>query len=145
VTIRLSTGLRNAGLDAGLETAFDGGIGRINFYTGAQPASANDAASGTLLATVTLASDAFGEPSAGAIAMNDVATTTALASGTVGYYRIYRTGDTAPGSAAGATDRRLDGSVTATGGGGDVTFDVVAWVSGGTVDLTALTFTQPAG
>lgn len=109
MTVRLSTGARNAALDGGVGPAFDGGTGRINIYTGAQPASAGDAASGTLLGTLTPASDVFGAAASGVITAAAITSdSSADASGTPGYARVYRTGDTAPGSAANSTDRRLD-------------------------------------
>ena len=142
MAMRLSTGAQNAGLDSGLAAAFDGGTGRIGFYTGTQPASANTGASGTLLATVTLPSDVFAAASSGAAATNSITSVTAAASGTVGYAQFYRTGDTAPASAALAADRRVDMSV---GAGQDITFDEYVWVSGGTVAITGITWTQPSG
>lgn len=109
MTVRISTGLANAMLDGGLGPAFDGGTARINVYTGSQPADANDAATGTLLATLTPGSDVFAAASGAAIAANAITQdSSADNSGTPGWVRVYRTGDTAPGSAAGATDRRLD-------------------------------------
>ena len=109
MTVRLSTGLANAALDSGIGPAFDGGSGRINVYTGAQPADADDAATGTLLATLTLASDSFGAASGGTITAGSItADAAADNSGHPGYCRVYRTGDTAPGSAASASDRRID-------------------------------------
>ncbi len=110
MTYRESVGMRNAVNDVGRGVAFDGGTGRINVYTGSQPATADTAASGTLLATLTLPSDVFGASSSGTITANTItADSSADASGTPGYARWYRTGDTAPGSAGnGTTDRRID-------------------------------------
>jgi len=52
MALRLSSGLRNFLLEGGsLKRAFAGG--KIKLYTGSQPASANDAVSGTLLCTYT--------------------------------------------------------------------------------------------
>lgn len=131
MTVRMSAGLANYVLDSGLGTAFDT-TGRINVYTGAQPASADDAASGTLLGTLTLSSDAFAAAASRAIAINSVTSdTSADASGTAGYVRFYRTGDTAPGSAAGATDRRLDLDIT-----DDISIDNATIVAGGTIALS---------
>lgn len=144
MAVRLSTGARNAGLDSGIGPLFDSGPGRINVYTGAQPASANDAATGTLLATLTLSSDAFAAASGGSIAANSITSdTSADASGVPGYIRIYRTGDTAPGSAAGTTDRRIDMDV-----GDEITFSGLVGgeiVAGGTVAISSLSITLPAG
>ena len=144
MTIRLSTGLRNKVNDSGLVDAFDTN-GRVNIYSGAQPASANDAASGTLLATLTLAADAVtAASSGGAITFAAIASDTSIdATGTAGWFRVYRTGDTAPGSAANATDRRLDGNVSTSGA--DLNFDSVSFVAAGTAAISSLTLTLPAG
>ena len=138
MAVRLSGGLKNFALDSGLGTAFDGGTGRINVYTGAQPATADTAASGTLLGTLTLSSDSFAAASSGAIAINSVTSdTSADNSGTAGYVRFYRTGDTAPGSAGGATDRRLDLLI-----GTDIAIDNASVVAGGTIALSGYTLTH---
>lgn len=139
MAITHSTGLRNYSLDSGPATAFDT-TGRIAIYTGTQP-TANAAATGTLLATLTMSSDAFAAASGGAIVANSITGDSAAdATGTAGYFIVYRTGDTALTSAAGTTDRRLIGSITATGGGGDMTFDTVSFVSGVPVNMTGFTY-----
>lgn len=110
MTVRLSGGAKNAALDVGAGAMFDGGTARINIYTGSQPATADTAASGTLLGTLTPSSDMFAAASGGTATANSITNdSSADASGLPGYVRIYRTGDTAPGSAGnGTTDRRLD-------------------------------------
>lgn len=138
MAVRTSTGLKTFALDSGLATAFDT-TGRINVYTGAQPATADTAASGTLLGTLALSADSFAAASAGAIAINSVTSdVSADASGTAGYVRLFRTGDTAPGSAGnGTTDRRLDLLI-----GTDISMDVTAVVLGGTIALSGYTLTH---
>lgn len=138
MAVRLSTGLKNFALDSGLGTAFDT-TGRINVYTGSQPATADTAASGTLLGTLTLSSDSFAAASSGAIAINSVTSdTSADATGTAGYVRFYRTGDTAPGSAGnGTTDRRLDLLIAT-----DISIDNASVVTGGTIALSGYTLTH---
>jgi hypothetical protein len=139
MAIRLSVGLANFALDSGLQTAFDT-TGRINVYTGAQPATPDTAASGTLLGTLTLSSDAFAAAASKAIALNAVTSdTSADATGTAGYCRFYRTGDTAPGSAGnGTTDRRMDLLI-----GTDIAIDNASVVTGGTIALSAWSFNMP--
>lgn len=57
MTIRESTGLRNHLLSGGsFRSAFDGG--KLEIYSGVQPASANDAPTGTKLVTITAGSGA---------------------------------------------------------------------------------------
>lgn len=142
MAIKISTGLRNLAADA-IGAALDT-TGRINIYSGSPPANPQAAATGTLLATLSLASDAFGAASSGVITAGAITgDSSADATGTAGWFRIYRTADTAPGSAGSSTDRRIDGTVTATGGGGDITFDSVSFVAGGAINMTSLTYTVP--
>lgn len=87
---RLATATQNAACDAMVDLV-DGGAaaGTIKIYTGSQPASANDAPTGTLLATFTLNDPAFGAAAAG-VADLDVSpalTTTGAADGTAGWFR----------------------------------------------------------
>lgn len=144
MTIRLSEGLRNVIIDSGLATAFDT-TGRINIYTGSQPATAATAASGTLLGTLTLASDSVtAGASSGTMTFATITSdTSADASGTAGWGRIYRTSDTAPGSAGDSDDRRLDFAISTSGS--DVNFDSVTFVAGGTIAISSLTVTLPSG
>lgn len=112
MTTRFSDGLRTKIAASGLLDAFDSD-GRVNWYTGSQPASANDAATGTLLGTQSLASDsASAGASPGEVTFNAIADDSAAdASGRVGWLRLYRASDTAPGSAADSDDRRIDAAV----------------------------------
>lgn len=144
MTIRLSEGLRNVILDSGLATAFDT-TGRINIYTGSQPATAATAASGTLLGTLTLASDSVtAGASSGTMTFATITSdTSADATGTAGWGRIYRTADTAPGSTGDSDDRRLDFAISTSGS--DVNFDSTSFVAGGTIAISSLTVTLPSG
>jgi hypothetical protein len=134
---RIPTGVRNAVADAVVDRLDAGaGAGVVELRTGAQPASANDAATGTLLATVTLADPAFGAAAAGTatllgVPLEDVAD----ADGNAGWFRAK--------DSDGATV--VDGSVTATGGGGDMTMASVALVTGVVFRITGWTVTAPAG
>lgn len=143
MAVRISTGARNQILASGAQTCWDT-TGRINIYTGSQPANAETGASGTLLATLTLASTSMsGSPSSGVLTFGTITSDTSIdADGTAGWGRIYRTGDTAPGSAAGSTDRRLDFSIGTSGQ--DVNFDSTTFVEGGTAAISSLTLTLPA-
>lgn len=144
MTIRLSEGLRNKILDSGLADAFDT-TGRINIYTGSQPATAATAASGTLLGTLTLASDSVtAGASSGTMTFATITSdTSADATGTAGWGRIYRTADTAPGSTGDSDDRRLDFAISTSGS--DVNFDSTSFVAGGTIAISSLTVTLPSG
>jgi hypothetical protein len=125
---------RNAALTAVI-AAIDGGsgAGTIQIRTGASP-GANNAATGTLLATVTLIDPSFGSVSAGSATLADPAAVTAVASGTAAHCRVLDSSDNVI----------MDGTVTATGGGGDLTLASVAITSGQSVDVTGGTLTQPA-
>jgi len=143
MALKHSTGLRNWLISNGFATAFDTD-GRINFYTGSIPSAADDAATGTLLATLSLASDAFGSASGGSVSAASISSDTNVdASGTPGYFVMYKASETAPGSAATATDKRLLGTVTIGGGGGDITFDSVTWIAGGTAAMSSFSWTAP--
>jgi hypothetical protein len=86
----------------------------LKFYTGAEPASCATAASGTVLASQALPSSWMASAAAGAKAKAGTWAGTFSAAGTVGYFRIY--------DSAGTTCH-MQGSVTITGGGGDMTMD----------------------
>lgn len=135
MAIRLPVARRNAAVDAILSVLDAGGT--IEIRTGAQPAAADDAASGTLLATYTLAVPAFGDAATGTATLDatPVLTATGVAAGTAGWFRAKDT------SAATV----MDGSVTASGGGGDFIVATTTVSVGLTVRLTAGTVTMPAG
>lgn len=134
---RLSNAARSAAADGVVDLIDAGaGPGTVQIRTGAQPATVATTATGTLLGTLTLSDPAFGS------AVNGVATagtvtgdSSADASGTAGWFRAFDSNGVAI----------IDGSITATGGGGDMTLDVVAIIAGGTINITSWTVTQPAG
>lgn len=134
---RIPTNVRNAMANAAVDLIDAGpAAGTVQIRTGAQPASAGSAATGTLLGTLTLSDPAFAD------AVNGTATASAVtgdssadASGTAGWFRVL--------DSTGATV--LDGSITGTGGGGDMILDSTAIVAGGTISVTSWTVTQPAG
>jgi hypothetical protein len=137
MAIGISTAAQNAGVNAiaGLVDA-DVGAGTITIRTGAGPATANDAPTGTLLATLTLNDPAFSTGVAG-VATLDVTpavTTTGVAAGTAGYFRLHdNSGDVV-----------LQGSVTVTAGGGDLELNTTSIAIGTTVEITSGTLTMPA-
>ena len=140
MTIRLATATRNAACDGIVDRADAGsGAGTIEIRTGSQPASANDSASGSLLATVTLDDPAFdgaGTGAAGAASLLGVPiAATGAADGTAGWFRMK--------DSSGATV--LDGSVTVTGGGGDLQLNTVTISTGVDFELTSGSITVPAG
>lgn len=136
MTLTLPTASRNAMCDA-LVDRFDlgAGAGTIEIRSGTRPTTANDTATGTLLATVTLIDPAFGAASTGVATLADPAPVTGAAAGTATWFRgLDSTGATV-----------MDGSVTATGGGGDLTLATTTISVGLSVDVTGGSVTQPAG
>lgn len=134
--IRLSTGTTNAKTDAAVDRLDAGaGSGTIKIYSGSQPATANDAASGTLLATFTLAKPAFSAAANGVATLLGVPlTTTGAAAGTAGWFRA--------ADSVGAT--AFDGAITTTGGGGQLTLNTTTVSVGVSLEITGGSYTQPA-
>lgn len=133
MAIQMSTALRNARLDA-IETLI-GVSAKIKGFSGSQPANCAAADSGTLIAEWDLASDWAANASAGSKALNGVPiSTTAGATGTIGYYRIY---------ASDGVTCHMQGTVTAAGGGGDITVDNPTLVSGQTVNIVSWAMVEP--
>lgn len=131
----LAATTRNAGLDAIVDLVDGGsGAGKMQIRTGSKPGVGN-AASGTLLVTVTFADPAFGSASSGSATLTDPASVNAVASGTAGHVRILDS----------ANNVVMDGTVTSTGGGGDVTLSSTSITSGLPVDITGGSLTLPAG
>jgi len=134
--LTLTDAIRNARVQAITNAFNDGpGAGTIQIRSGTRPATPTTTATGTLLATVTLVDPAFGSATAGVATIADPAGVTAAATGTASWFR----GFDSTGAAV------CDGSVTATGGGGDLTLASTSVVSGTTVDITGGTFTDPQG
>lgn len=132
MALQYSVAVRNAQLDA-VETTI--GVSPILiFRTGAPPATCATADSGTLLDTFSLPSDWMAAAASGAKAKAGTWTISGDVAGTIGHFRIKdSTGTTC----------HLQGTVTGTGGGGDMTMDnvVIAVGQAGTVN----TFTLNAG
>lgn len=135
MTIRIETAVRTAMMTA-LETAIDGGAGpaTLEVRTGAQPANANTAASGTLLVTFTM-NDPAGAVASGVItfSVSPAIASLAVASGTAGWARLK--------DSTGATI--LDGSVGTSAT--DFIIDTTTVTSGQNIALVAVsTLTSPA-
>ena len=132
MAIQLSAAVRNAMLDA-IESTI-GTTAVLKIRTGAAPADVATADSGTVLATLTLPSDWMAAASAGAKAKSGTwQDTSADATGTAAHFRIY---------ASDGTTQHLQGTVTATGGGGDLTLDNTSIASGQTVTINTFTITE---
>lgn len=129
MAIRIPTAVRNAACDAVVDLADAGaGAATIEIRTGSQPATANDAATGSVLATIPCADPAFGSASSGTAALAGVPrSVTASGTGTAGWFRLKDSDGTTV----------LDGSVTATGGGGELTLATTSLSTGATVEITS--------
>ena len=129
MAFQFSTAARNAALDA-METAI-GITPTLELRSGAVPATCATAASGTVLATMVLPSDWMAAASAGAKALSGTwQDTSADAAGTVGHFRINQ-----------GVTCHWQGTVTATGGGGDLTLDNIVLALAQQVTITAMTLT----
>lgn len=103
--------------------------------TGAPPATVGTANTGTVLATLTLPVDWMAAAASGSKAMSGTwADASADAAGTAGFFRIF---------AADGITAHAQGTVTATGGGGDMTVDSVIFAAGQAFSITS--FTLAAG
>jgi len=129
MAFQFSTSARNAALDA-IETTI-GAAPTLEIRTGAAPANCAAAATGTVLATLALPSDWLAAAASGQkTLLGTWQDASADAGGTAGHFRIN----------AGATCH-IQGSITATGGGGDMTLDNVSISAGQQVNVTSFTLT----
>lgn len=131
MALQLSATVRNAMLDA-IETAV-GATAVLKIRTGAAPANVATADSGTVLATLTLPADWMAAASSGSKSKSGTwEDTSADATGTAAHFRVY---------ASDGTTAHMQGTVTATGGGGDMTLDNTSITSGQVVTITSFTLT----
>ena len=124
--------VRNARLNA-IETQI-GTSAILRIYTSTPPADCATAATGTLLAEMSLPSSWMADAASGAKAYSATWTdASANGTGSAGYFRIWDSGGTVCG---------LQGTVTATGGGGDLTLDNISIASAQAVTITGFTLTD---
>lgn len=128
MTIKLSAAVRNAMLDAIEATIGTSAV--VKLRTGAPPTATSDADSGDVVATFSLASDWAAAASSGSKAFNDTPIEDASADddGTIGHYRVY---------ASNGTTCHMQGTVTETGGGGDMTVDNADVNAGQAIAITS--------
>lgn len=157
MAIQLSTTVRNARLDA-IETTI-GASAVLKIRTGAAPANVATADSGTVLATLSLPSDwstgaghwtvqppkasvrrgaarsaILAAASGGAKALAGTwQDASADATGTAAHWRLY---------ASDGTTAHMQGTVTATGGGGDMTVDSTSFTAAQSFSVTSFTLTD---
>lgn len=130
MALQLSVSVRDARLDA-IETTV-GTTPTLEIRTGAPPADCATADSGTVLATLTLPSDWMAAASSGS---KEIAGTwqdlSADATGTAGHFRIKQ-----------STTCHLQGTVTASGGGGDMIVSSTSFTAGQSFTVNTFTLTD---
>lgn len=132
MAIQLSTAVRNARLDQIESTV--GTSARLKIFTGSPPANCGTADSGTLLADITCPSDWMAAASGGSKAKSGTwQDASADGTGTAGYFRLYDST---------ATTCHMQGTVTATGGGGDMTVDNTSFATAQQFTVTGFTLTD---
>lgn len=144
MTTKTSTGLRNYMLATG--SARDAlQNGKINYYSGDPPASADDAATGVLLCSID--KDGYGNGftldnvAVGAViakAAGDLLRGTGLANGRAGYFRHVGANDTGTAS---TTEPRIQGSIAKSGSEGNVSNPDI--VQGAVTDIDEYAFALP--
>jgi hypothetical protein len=150
MTVRLSTALRtNLAGTTGFAATFANGV--IDIYSGTQPATADSAATGTLLGTVTLNSGAFvpgvstngltfAAASSGSVSKSGVWSFNGIAEGTAGWFRLR--GNAADAGAISTVLPRLDGSVAVSGA--DLNLSSITIATGAPTTIDSFVWTQPA-
>lgn len=135
MAVQLPQAYRQAACDAIVDGVDAGaGAGTLQIRTGSAP-DPDVAATGTLLATLTFSDPAFGAADTDGIATANSITqdSSADATGTAAHFRVLD------------SDSNLiwQGSVTATGGGGDLELTTVSITSGQPVSVTSMTLQVP--
>jgi len=150
MALRLSTKLRdNLAGTTGFASTFANGV--IEIYSGAQPATADSAVTGTLLGTVTLNSGAFtpgvatngltfAAASGGAVSKSGVWSFNGIAAGTAGWFRLK--GNATDAGGVSTTLPRLDGSIAVSGA--DMNLSNISIAIGAPNTIDSFTWTQPA-
>jgi hypothetical protein len=132
MTISLSTKIRNATCN-NIVDSIDQGTTVLNGYIeirdGDRPATPQNSATGKMLATLFFSSPAFGEAVNGTAVANSITADTSInATGIATWFRIYNRNN----------EVQMDGDITLTGGGGDIEFDDVTFIEGGTAIINEL-------
>ncbi len=131
MSLQYSVSVNNGRLDS-IETTI-GTSPILKIRSGSVPATCATADSGTVLATLTLPSDWMAAASSGSKAKSGTwQDTSADATGTAAHFRIYDSG---------GTTCHIQGTVTATGGGGDLTVDNTSFAATQSFTITAFTIT----
>jgi hypothetical protein len=135
MALQYSDSVRNAQLDAVESTIGTAAVLKIYDLTASAPANCAAAITGTVLATITLPSDWMNAASSGSkTKLGTWQDASADAAGTADFFRLFASDGTTCGA---------QGTVSATGGGGDLTLDNAVIAAGQSVTIS--TFTISAG
>ena len=135
MALQYSDSVRNAQLDAVESTIGTAAVLKLCDLTAGAPADCAAAITGTVLATITLPSDWMNAASSGSkTKLGTWQDTSADAAGTADFFRLFASDGTTCGA---------QGTVSATGGGGDLTLDNAVIAAGQSVTIS--TFTLSAG
>jgi hypothetical protein len=110
-------------------TSAVGSNGKLRIYKGTRPATGG--AETDLLVELACSATFAPAPSGGQLTANAITDGTAGDSGTATWFRVLTSGNVAV----------LDGSVSATGGGGDMELSSTSIVAGGTVSISSFVIT----
>lgn len=135
MALQFSTTVRNAILDQIETTISTSAVLKIYDLTAGAPADCASAITGTVLATLNLPSDWMAAASSGSKAKSGTwQDASADASGTADFFRLF---------ASDGTTCHMQGTVTATGGGGDMTVDNAVFAAAQSFTINTFTLTAP--
>jgi hypothetical protein len=133
MALQASVAVRNGRADS-VETVI-GASAILRIRTGAPPANCAAADSGSVLSTVNCPADYWAAAASGVKAKSGTwEDLSADAAGTAGHFRLY---------ASDGVTCHLQGTVTATGGGGDMTVDNVVFAVAQAFTITSFGWTEP--
>ena len=136
MAVQFNVTTRNARLDTVEST--NGTSCSLEIRSGSVPATCATAGTGTILATINLPTDWMAAASSGAKAMSGTwQDTSADNTGTAAHFRLYNSQATKDN-----TTCFMQGTVTVTGGGGDMTVDNTSFASGQSFTITTFTLTD---
>lgn len=133
MALRLSVATRNTRGNA-ITAAVDAGAsgGTLKIYSGTIPAAPSSPPNGTELVSFTLPDPLAPAAVNGAVTWNGIAAVNVAVGGTAGWFRVADSNGTAV----------FDGTVTATGAGGDLQLDSTALVSGRLISIDSVVLTE---
>ncbi len=134
MAIQLADSVRNARLDAIESDSGTAAVVKIYDLTAGAPANCAAAITGTVLATITLPSDWMNAAASGQkTKLGTWSDSSADATGTADFFRLFKSD---------ATTCQIQGTVTATAGGGDMELDNTSIATGQTVTISTFTLTD---